>query len=125
MRLITEDDDKDVESDAVSMDCDNDLIEPQIQLDLGPVVNVLTGQLSHKSIQTRIAVLRWVLLLHVKTPNKVLYPCYCFGLHHHLAIKKRFGNCHLEHKALVRVKFPDRVLTLQSLVDYGSVQLVV
>ena len=71
MRLITEDDDKDVDSDAISMDCDNDFVEPQTQLDLGPVVNVLTCQLSHKSIQTRIAVLRWVLLLHVKTPNKV------------------------------------------------------
>ena len=71
MRLITEDDDKDVDSDAISMDCDNDFVEPHTQLDLGPVVNVLTSQLSHKSIQTRIAVLRWVLLLHVKTPNKV------------------------------------------------------
>jgi len=71
MRLITEADDKDVDSDAISMDCDNDLVEPPAQLDLGPVVNVLTCQLSHKSIQTRIAVLRWVLLLHMKTPNKV------------------------------------------------------
>lgn len=71
MRLITEDDDKDVDSDSVSMDCDNDFVEPRTQLDLGPVVNVLTCHLSHKSIQTRIAVLRWVLLLHMKTPNKV------------------------------------------------------
>ncbi|PFX23014.1 Protein VAC14-like [Stylophora pistillata] len=73
MRLITEDDDKDVDSDTVSMDCDNDFVQPQTQtqLDLGPVVNVLTVQLSHKSIQTRIAVLRWVLLLHMKTPNKI------------------------------------------------------
>ena len=73
MRLITEDDDKDVDSDTVSMDCDNDFVQPQTQtqLDLGPVVDVLTVQLSHKSIQTRIAVLRWVLLLHMKTPNKV------------------------------------------------------
>jgi len=71
MRLITEDDDKDVDSDSISMDCDNDFVEPRTQLDLGPVVNVLTCQLSHKSIQTRIAVLRWILLLHMKTPNKV------------------------------------------------------
>ncbi|XP_027047389.1 protein VAC14 homolog [Pocillopora damicornis] len=73
MRLITEDDDKDVDSDTVSMDCDNDFVQPQTQtqLDLGPVVDVLTVQLSHKSIQTRIAVLRWVLLLHMKTPNKI------------------------------------------------------
>ncbi|KAJ7365055.1 PtdIns(3,5)P(2) sythesis regulation factor [Desmophyllum pertusum] len=71
MRLITEDDDRDIDSDAISMDCDNDFVEPRVQLDLGPVVNVLTCQLSHKSIQTRIAVLRWVLLLHMKTPNKI------------------------------------------------------
>ena len=71
MRLITEDDDKDFDSDTVSMDCDNVVTEPQTQLDLGPVVNVLTTQLTHRSIQTRIAVLRWVLLLHMKTPNKV------------------------------------------------------
>ncbi|XP_020613432.1 protein VAC14 homolog [Orbicella faveolata] len=71
MRLITEDDDKDVDSDSISMDCDNDFVEPRTQLDLGPVVNVLTCQLSHKSIQTRIAVLRWILLLHMKTPNKI------------------------------------------------------
>lgn len=71
MRLITEDDDKDVDTDAMSMDCDNAVAETQTLLDLGPVVNVLTNQLIHKSIQTRIAVLRWVLLLHMKTPNKI------------------------------------------------------
>lgn len=80
MRLITEDDDRDIDSDAISMDCDNDFVEPRTQLDLGPVVNVLTCQLSHKSIQTRIAVLRWVLLLHMKTPNKVgLHGSFFFG----------------------------------------------
>lgn len=71
MRLITEDDDKDVDTDAMSMDCDNAVSETQTLLDLGPVVNVLTNQLIHKSIQTRIAALRWVLLLHMKTPNKI------------------------------------------------------
>lgn len=71
MRLITEDDDKDVDGDAISMDCDNAVVEMPTQLDLGPVINVLTNQLANKSIQTRIAVLRWVLLLHMKTPNKV------------------------------------------------------
>ena len=75
MRLITEDDDKDFDGDTVSMDCDNAVAEPQTQLDLGPVVTVLTEKLKHKSIQTRIAVLRWVLLLHMKTPNKVR--CIC------------------------------------------------
>lgn len=71
MRLITEDDDKDVDGDAISMDCDNAVVEMPTQLDLGPVINVLTNQLANKSIQTRIAVLRWVLLLHMKTPNKI------------------------------------------------------
>ena len=71
MRLITEDDDRDFDSDSVAMDCDNAVVEPQTQLDVGPVVDVLTLYMTHKSIQTRIAVLRWVLLLHVKTPNKV------------------------------------------------------
>ena len=71
MRLITEDDDKDFDGDSVAMDCDNAVMEPQTQLDVGPVVDVLTVYMTHKSIQTRIAVLRWVLLLHVKTPNKV------------------------------------------------------
>ncbi|CAH3026669.1 unnamed protein product [Porites evermanni] len=71
MRLITEDDDKDFDSDSVAMDCDNAVVEPQTQLDVGPVVDVLTLYMTHKSIQTRIAVLRWVLLLHVKTPNKI------------------------------------------------------
>ncbi|EDO30641.1 predicted protein [Nematostella vectensis] len=69
MRLITEDDDK--EADAISMECDNDITVVQVHLDLGPVVEVLTKQLTHKSIQTRIAMLRWVLLLHMKTPNKL------------------------------------------------------
>lgn len=73
MRLITENDDKDIDSDAVSMDCDNTVVDLQTQLDLHPVVDVLTDQLKNKSIQTRIAVLRWVLLLHMKTPNKVPY----------------------------------------------------
>ncbi|XP_015778657.1 PREDICTED: protein VAC14 homolog [Acropora digitifera] len=72
MRLITEDDDKDVDGDAISMDCDNAVVEMPTQLDLGPVINVLTNQLANKSIQTRIAVLRWVLLLHMKTPNKLI-----------------------------------------------------
>ena len=72
MRLISENDDKSHEADNNSMECDSDEFT-QIQLDLGPLVDVLTEQLSHRSIQTRIAVLRWVLLLHMKTPNKVIY----------------------------------------------------
>ena len=69
MRLISENDDKTLENE--SMDCDHENSTAQVQLDLGPVVDVLIEQLAHRSIQTRIAVLRWVLLLHVKTPNKV------------------------------------------------------
>jgi vacuole morphology and inheritance protein 14 len=69
MRLITEDDDKTFDADAISMECD-DITVVQIQLDLGPVVDILTQQLAHKSIQTRIAMLRWVLRLHMRTPNK-------------------------------------------------------
>lgn len=69
MRLITEDDDKIL--GAEDMECDNEMTVVQVQLDLGPVVQVLTKQLTHKSIQTRIAMLRWVLLLHLKIPNKV------------------------------------------------------
>ncbi|XP_031569488.1 protein VAC14 homolog [Actinia tenebrosa] len=70
MRLITEDDDKTIETGTVSMECD-DITVVQIQLDLRPVVEVLTKQLAHKSIPTRIAMLRWVLQLHLKTPNKL------------------------------------------------------
>ncbi|KXJ24188.1 protein VAC14 homolog [Exaiptasia diaphana] len=69
MRLITEDDDKVYE--AEDMECDNEITVVQIQLDIGPVVEVLTKQLTHKSIQTRIAMLRWILQLHLKTPNKL------------------------------------------------------
>ena len=71
MKLITRDDDRD--SDTISMECDNEDVVTPTQLELGPVVNVLTNLLSNKSIQTRIGVLRWVLLLHMKTPKKVQY----------------------------------------------------
>lgn len=64
MRLITtEDDYEDSEKEQMS--------KMASQLDLSRVVDVLTRQLSHKQIHTRIAVLRWVLQLHMKTPNRV------------------------------------------------------
>ena len=66
MRPISENDDKSHEADNDSMECDNDEFT-QNQLDLGRLVVVLTEQLSHRSIQTQLAVLRWVLLLHMKT----------------------------------------------------------
>ena len=71
MRLITTEDDHDPAGEKENKGL-------HIQLDLGPVVEVLTRQLSHKSIQTRVSVLRWVLQLHMKTPNKVLWHQFSF-----------------------------------------------
>ena len=66
MKLITTEDDYDVnEKDTIT--------KMASQIDLSRVVEVLTRQLSHKQIHTRIAVLRWVLQLHMKTPNRVIY----------------------------------------------------
>ena len=42
-----------------------------LTLDLPSVVEVLTKQLLHDSMQTRIASLRWIYHLHINTPNKV------------------------------------------------------
>ena len=64
MRLITTEDDNEIAKK------DNQR-KSSVQLELGPVVEVLTKQLSNKAIQTRVAVLRWVLQLHMKVPNKV------------------------------------------------------
>ena len=41
-----------------------------IQLDIPAVVEVLTRQLVHNSMATRIAALRWIFHLFTKTPNK-------------------------------------------------------
>uniref|UniRef100_T1IMF9 Protein VAC14 homolog n=1 Tax=Strigamia maritima TaxID=126957 RepID=T1IMF9_STRMM len=41
------------------------------KLDLAPVVDVLTRQLLHTSMQTKLGVLRWIYLFHRKTPNKI------------------------------------------------------
>ncbi|XP_065676079.1 protein VAC14 homolog isoform X2 [Hydra vulgaris] len=64
MRLITTEDDIDVTETEQSS-------KRVGQLDLGRLVEVLTRQISHKQINTRIAVLRWVLQLHMKTPNRL------------------------------------------------------
>ena len=65
MRLITsEDDNESVKKEETAR-------KSSVRLDLGPMVEVLTKQLSNKAIQTRIAVQRWVLQLHMKVPNKV------------------------------------------------------
>ena len=64
IRLITTEDDNEISKKDHNR-------KSSVQLELGPVVEVLTKQLSNKAIQTRIAVLRWVLQLHMKVPNKV------------------------------------------------------
>ena len=64
MRLITTEDDNEIAKKENPR-------KSSVQLELGPVVEVLTKQLSNKAIQTRVAVLRWVLQLHMKVPNKV------------------------------------------------------
>ncbi len=42
-----------------------------VQLDVPSVVEVLTRQMTHDHMQTRIAALRWIYHLHIKTPNQV------------------------------------------------------
>lgn len=69
-RLITTQDDIDPSQSETSA-------KIAAQLDLGRVVEVLTRQLSHKQIRTRLAVLRWVSHLHMNTPNRV---CIFFKL---------------------------------------------
>jgi len=64
MRLITTEDDLDGTESEMSA-------KIVAQLDLGRVLEVLTRQLSHKQIHTRVAVLRWVLQLHMKTPHRL------------------------------------------------------
>ncbi|KAI8491112.1 PtdIns(3,5)P(2) sythesis regulation factor [Branchiostoma belcheri] len=54
LRLITTEDDLD-----------------KVELELAPVVDVLTRHLLHESMLTRIAVLRWIYNLHIKIPNKI------------------------------------------------------
>ena len=60
MRLITEEDDSDVAADGT-----------EAVLDVGSVVQVLMEQMVHEHMQPRIAALRWIYHLHIKTPKKV------------------------------------------------------
>ncbi|XP_046661939.1 protein VAC14 homolog [Homalodisca vitripennis] len=46
--------------------------EMDSQLDLPSVVKVLTTQLIHTSVQTKVAVLRWIYHLHTKLPNRMM-----------------------------------------------------
>ncbi|XP_006816625.1 protein VAC14 homolog [Saccoglossus kowalevskii] len=66
MRLITPDDDKDTE-DSTSTSHH----QVYVKLELAPMVDVLTRHLLHTSMQTRMAVLKWIYHLHIKTPNKI------------------------------------------------------
>lgn len=66
MQLVTEEDDQrgpPPPSDPSS--------SAEGSLELTPLVNVLTHQLMHVSMQTRIAVLRWFLHLFTKIPSKI------------------------------------------------------
>lgn len=75
--LITTDDDNDNETSSPErsmknserMDCDMESVE--YNLDLGSVLTILTSQLSNENVLTRLAVLKWVLLLLDKTPSKL------------------------------------------------------
>ncbi|XP_067131092.1 protein VAC14 homolog isoform X2 [Centruroides vittatus] len=81
MQLITLEDDREQPDGSESKE---DLSSPEItiqtqkhkecediQLDLSPVVEVLTRTLDHESVHTRMAVLRWIYHLHIKIPNKI------------------------------------------------------
>ncbi|KAH7942320.1 hypothetical protein HPB49_022886 [Dermacentor silvarum] len=57
----------DLQQDGVTMTA----VPVVTELELTPLVNVLTRQLMHVSMQTRIAVLRWFLHLFTKIPNKI------------------------------------------------------
>ena len=75
MRLITtEDDNEAIKKEGTP--------KSNVRLQLGPMVEVLTKQLSNKAMQTRVAVLRWVLQLHMKVPNKVSGSCLFDNLYH-------------------------------------------
>ena len=72
--ITTGDDDNETSSPerdtrSEKMDCDVESVEHD--LDLGSVLTVLTSQLSSEFVQTRLAVLKWVMLFLEKTPNKV------------------------------------------------------
>lgn len=80
MQLITLEDDRDQPDGSEAKDDLSPEISIQtqksrecedIQLDLSPVVEVLTKTLDHESVQTRMAVLRWIYHLYIKIPNKI------------------------------------------------------
>eukprot|EP00058_Branchiostoma_floridae_P019481 XP_002604971.1 hypothetical protein BRAFLDRAFT_126701 [Branchiostoma floridae] len=77
LRLITTEDDLSVPTSPVEgEDKDQDKEKERekgdkVELELAPVVDVLTRHLLHESMLTRIAVLRWIYNLHIKIPNKI------------------------------------------------------
>ncbi|XP_033115389.1 protein VAC14 homolog isoform X1 [Anneissia japonica] len=46
-------------------------LPPNLRLEIAPVVEVLLKHLQHSPMQTKIAVLRWIYHLHLKTPRKI------------------------------------------------------
>ncbi|XP_071957548.1 protein VAC14 homolog [Antedon mediterranea] len=83
MRLVTTEDDKDDdESKKEEKQVEGSLhtnsikvsssLPPKIKLEIAPVVEVLLKHLHQQSLmQTKIAVLRWIYHLHLKTPRKI------------------------------------------------------
>ncbi|XP_072169595.1 protein VAC14 homolog [Diadema setosum] len=77
MRLVTHGDDEDapqqMNSNTQEKTSEGMWAVPPTQLQLAPIVQVLTRYLGHKSMQTRDAVLKWVYHLLIKTPKKIFY----------------------------------------------------
>ncbi|XP_054278723.1 protein VAC14 homolog isoform X2 [Macrosteles quadrilineatus] len=69
MKLISLEDDFVPEPVEVKTEGDSGM---DSQLDLPSVVNVLTRQLLHNSVQTKVAVLRWIYHLHTKLPHRMM-----------------------------------------------------
>lgn len=55
-------------------------VELSENVDLHAVIEVLTQNLMHNSVQTKVAVLRWVLHLYIKIPVLVIVKhfAYCY-----------------------------------------------
>ncbi|XP_072013786.1 protein VAC14 homolog isoform X2 [Amphiura filiformis] len=69
MRLITKDDDKDDDEETEAKTTGPLMVS--VKFEIAAMVEVLTRYLNHESMQTRIAVLKWIYHLHMKTPKKI------------------------------------------------------
>lgn len=56
--------------------------EAEGQLDLKSVVDVLTQYIMHNSVQTKVAVLKWIHHLYTQIPSKVHFVFYNFHLYY-------------------------------------------